>query len=98
MHAEPSVAKRGAFLYDGAIECDVRIVCSPVHFGTGDHEDPSDVRDDQDVVTFYVEYGSTSERGVFTAGGGGYPSLTAAVAAAEAALGSAASVKWHDEA
>jgi hypothetical protein len=91
----PTVVKRGTFLYAGSVECDLRIVHSPVRFGTGDYEDPSDVRDDVQVDTFYVEYGSTTHRGAFNAGGGGYPSIAEAVAAAEGSLGGAGTVQWE---
>jgi len=93
-----TVVKQGEFLYDGVVTCDLRIVLSPVRFGTGDDEDPIEFRDDVDVDTFYVEYGSTTERGVFKAGGGGHPSLAAAVAAAEAALGVTAQLTWKEDA
>ncbi len=91
-----SVVKRGTFLYAGAVECDVRIVFSPVRFGSGDDEDLTEVRDDIAAPTFYVEFGSTTERGIFNAGGGGYPLPAAAQAAAEAALGCSTSVRWCD--
>jgi hypothetical protein len=90
-----NVAKRGVFLYDGQIACDVRVVRSPVRYGTGDEGDPVEVCEDIEVETFYVEYGSTTERGVYAAGGSGYPSLAAAVAAVEAAPGIGNSVKWE---
>lgn len=98
MSSYGSVVKLGTFLYAGAVECDVRIVFSPVRFGSGDFEDPVEVREDIAAPTFYVEYGSTTERGIFNTGGGGYPSLAAAEAAAQTALGSGASVRWCDEA
>jgi len=68
-----------------------------VRFGSGDHADPIAIRDDREVDTFYVEYGSTTQRGVFNAGGRGYPSVAEATAAAEVALGVGA-VKWSHEA
>jgi hypothetical protein len=98
MDSAAIVVKRGTFLYGGSVECEVRILQSAVRFGTGDYEDPRDLREDVAVPTFYVEYGSTTQRSVFTSGGGGHASLAAAVVAVEASLGSAASVRWHDEA
>ena len=92
-----SVVKRGTFLYAGTVECDIRIVFSLVRFGSGDDEDPVEVREDIAVPEFYVEYGSTTERNIFNAGGGGYPTLAAAQAAAEGALGGSTSVRWCDE-
>ncbi|RUR69095.1 hypothetical protein EJP67_18730 [Variovorax guangxiensis] len=82
------IVKEGIFLYDGEIECDIRIVRSPVRFGTGDHEDEPHVRDDVEQVVFYVLYGSTTERGVFRSGSGAYESLHEAMTQlAAAAIG-----------
>jgi hypothetical protein len=94
MFTEAPVVLSGTFIYGGTVECDVRIVHSPVRFGSGDQDDHADIRDDVETPTFYVEYGSTTQRGVFTAGGGGHSSLAAAVTAAEVALGGASAVKW----
>ena len=74
-----TVVKEGTFLYDGEIECDIRIIRSPVRYGSGDHEDPPEVENDLEQSAFYIQYGSTTERGVFNAGGGGYPTLAEAV-------------------
>lgn len=93
----PSIVKQGTFLYAGAVQCDIRIVLSPVFFGSGDYEDEDEVREDRNEPTFYVEYGSTTERGIFNSRGGGFLSLDSAVAAAEASLGGNGSVTWQDE-
>ena len=66
--------RRGAFLYDKTLVCDVRVVRSEVCYGSGDHEDPPELAEDQSVPCFYVEYGSTTQRGGWLAacsGGGG---------------------------
>lgn len=95
---EPSAADRvvqaGTFLYDGQVECDIRIVHRPVRYGTGDHEDPPEVSDDAELDTFYVQFGSTTSRGIFTAGGGGFPTFAAAVAYAEAVPGVGTTIRW----
>jgi hypothetical protein len=72
----------------------VRIVRSPVRYGSGDHDDPPHLADDRAVKTFYLEYGSTTARGEFNAGGGPYDSLAEAIAAVEAAPGISDSVRW----
>ena len=87
--------RQGTFLYDGRIECDVRVVRSVVRYGTGDHQDEPKVGDDQLLDTYYVWYGSTTERGVFTSGGGAYASEAEAVAAIEAATGIGPTVRWN---
>jgi hypothetical protein len=94
LKAGETIAKTGCFTYAGQIICELRIIRSPLRYGSGDHEDPPDIADDQAIATFYVEYGSTTERGTFNAGGGVYDSLEEAIAAAEASPGIGDSVRW----
>ena len=91
-----SVVQAGTFLYDGQVVCDLRIVFSPVRRGTGDYEDPPEVSDDVHQDTFYIQYGSTTSRGVFNAGGGGFPTLSAAVAHVESMPGFGNTVRWTE--
>ena len=51
-----AVVRRGTFLYAGEVVCHVRIVRSSTRFGSGDYEDPPEVRDDREEQCFYVEY------------------------------------------
>jgi len=89
------VVATGTFMYAGEVECDLRIVFNSVRHGSGDHEDEPEIAGDELSNTFYVQYGSSTQRGVFTAGGGGYPSLAEARLAAEAAPGIGSTVRWH---
>lgn len=88
------IARIGWFTYAGQITCDLRIIRSPVRYGSGDHEDPPHLADDQPVETYYVEYGSTTARGAFNAGSCAFDSLAGAIAAAEAVPGIGDSVRW----
>lgn len=81
------------WIYAGEVTCDVRIVYSAVRYGSGDEDDPPELVYDVERDTFYVEYGSTVERGVFNTGGGGFGSVDAAMRHAETTL---QSVKWID--
>ena len=90
-----NVVLEGTFLYAGVHECDIRIVYSSTRFGSGDYEDPPEISDDTDQDIYYLQYGSTTERGVFNAGGGGFCSLAEAEAAAEAAPGIGPTIKWR---
>ena len=91
-----SLIQEGTFLYDGTVECDVRgrVVHSPVRYGSGDHEDSPDIQNDLTQDTYYVWYGSTTERGVYVAGGGHDASLREAVQAVEGAHGIGTTVRW----
>jgi hypothetical protein len=96
-HRRPNetIVKEGTYLYDGAIECDVRIVHSSVRFGSGDDEDEPEIANDLARDTYYIHYGSTTERGRFNAGGSEFPTLAEAVAHVESAPGIGRSVRWN---
>jgi hypothetical protein len=56
--------RSGVWLYGGTVPTGVRIVESPIAFGTGDYEDEPAERDDRNVKCFYVEWavaGTVSE-------------------------------------
>ena len=91
-----NIVKSGTFLYDGSVVCAVCIAYSPVRFGTGDCEDSPDVADDAEMDSYYVWFGSTTERGSDNAGGGGYSSLEEAIANVEQRPSFGSSVKWSD--
>ena len=93
LNPDERVVATGTFLYVGT-ECDLRIVLSPVRYGSGDHEDEPELANSSLTDTYYVQYGSATERGIFNAGGGGYLSLAEARAAAEAAPGIGTTVQW----
>jgi hypothetical protein len=80
------VVASATWLYGGTAICDVRIVFSPICFGSGDEDDPPEMMHDVQRDTFYVEYGSTVERGVFNNGGGGFKSLREAMRHVESML------------
>lgn len=85
---------QGTFLYDGTVTCDVRIVRTEVRYGSGDHEDPPAVRDDLPEPWFYIEWGSTTARGEYKAGGGGYSTLSDAMQTARKQV---SGLKWDNE-
>lgn len=88
------VVKKGIFLYDDLVECDIQIVFSNVRYGSGDYEDPEEIANDIEQSTFYIQLGSTTQRGVFNAGGGCFPSLEQAIRRAENLPGIGKSIKW----
>ena len=87
------VVRQGIFLYDGAVACDVRIVKHNRRYGSGEHEDPPEVRGDVEGEVFYVQFGSTSERGKYVAGSGAFSSVEEAVGHAERSL---SGVTWAE--
>lgn len=89
-----NVVAKGTFLYDGTVECDICIVFSPVRYGRGDHEDPPETQNDIEVDTYYLWFGSTTERNRFNAGGGGFSSLQEAMKNAEGRPVIGSTVQW----
>jgi hypothetical protein len=92
------IVATGTFLYAGAVECNVRIMFSPIRYGSGDDADEPEIADDVAADTYYVQYGSTTEPGGYNAGTSGYSSLAEARAAALADLGTGAALHWNDDA
>lgn len=92
-----SIVKTGTFRYGGSVPCDIRIVFSPVQYGTGDVEDPAEVANDLQQSTFYIQFGSTTQRGVFQSGCRGFQSLAEAVAKAESTPGVGPTLEWQVE-
>jgi hypothetical protein len=89
-----TIVKTGTYLYDGTVVCDVRIVYSPIRYGSGDdHIDYPENVADRECDTYYLEYGGTRERGVFFSGGGGFDTVEDAMKrAAETVQG----LEWLD--
>ncbi len=96
LRSDEKIVKRGTFLYDSSVLCDIRIVYSTCIPGSGDDQDPPELADDRDGDFFYVQYGSTTARGVFHANGGGGATLEAAMTAAESTSGIGPTVVWID--
>jgi hypothetical protein len=86
--------KSGTWLFDGTVPVGVRIVKRDTFYGSGDHEDLPEDRENQNVTTFAVWFESTAQPGTFNTGGGQYRSLEDAVAGAEKLVG--ATLKWHE--
>lgn len=92
-----SIVKIGTFRYGETVPCEIRIVFSPVKYGTGDIEDPAEVANDLEQGTFYIQFGSTTQRGVFQSGSRGFRSLAEATAEAESTPGIGPTLEWQVE-
>ena len=86
-----NIVKRGTFLYGGMRRCGVEIVETNFRPGSGDHEDPPEIRDDVEGVFFEVWYESAGNH-KFSAGGGWFESVAAAIKSAEASV---ADLRWE---
>ncbi len=85
------IVREGTFLYDGERLCKVRIVRVGFRPGSGDHEDPEELREDQHGTFYRIDY-APPRCDRFGAGGGYQTTLEAAVQAVE---GSVAGVEWQ---
>lgn len=85
------VLKRGTWLYDGVAPFEVRIVQGDMIYGSGDYEDPPEVREDQDVKCFYVVFDDVGDQ--TPAVYGVYPTLDEALAGAENAA--SRTISWR---
>ena len=93
LQPDQRVVAEGTFLYDGLVECDIRIVFGPICYSCGEFNEESHLNDDVVRETYYVDF-ATTERGVFNAGGGAYSSLEEAMAHTQARPGFGSSVRW----
>jgi hypothetical protein len=89
------VVKTGSFLYAPGVKCEIRIVHSPVRYGTGDQDDPPEIANDVEANSYYVQFGSPAQPGVFVAGSVAFPSLKEAMLGAAEQLGAQRALRWH---
>ena len=87
------VVKRGTWLYAGAVRREVRIIRQDSWWGSGDHADPPEIRDNRDVECFRVIYETGDGREPHFADGGQYLTMAGAISAARATLGD--SLRWE---
>jgi len=66
-HLQP--VKKGTWLYDGSISCEVRIVQHSVLYGSGDYEDEANVSEDQETECFYILYQTSVGQPSWVGGG-----------------------------
>ena len=71
------IVMRGSWLYADKVRCEVRIVRQSVRYGSGDYEDPPDIRDDRDGECFAVLFQNSTGSGF--GGGGQYDTLEEAI-------------------
>jgi len=87
------VVKRGTWLYDGTVLCEVRIVQHHLLYGSGDYEDPPEIADDREVTCYYVLFHTPVGEPPWVGGGAGL-SVEEAMSLAERKLGQG--LKWLD--
>lgn len=86
------VVKRGRWLYAGSRPLEVRIVRQERWHGTGDDEDPLELRDDRDVECFRVLFETADGCEPHFAGGDQHLTVEDAIHAVETLVG--ATLQW----
>ena len=89
------VVRQGTFLYAGQVVCDIRVRQSPIWYGTGDYEDPPELADDRECECSYLQYSSSTERGVYKNSIGPFITVDDALRHASEILGVAAHLEWE---
>jgi hypothetical protein len=56
------IIKEGKWFYDGTIPCAIQIVERHIAYGSGDYEDPPEIRDDREGIFYYILYEAAGER------------------------------------
>ena len=84
MYKDSEIIKEGVFLYDNSVACDIRLFKHKMRYGTGDDNDEPEWRNDVEGEFYYVEYGSTNERGrKYVSISQAFPTLELAIEEAE---------------
>jgi hypothetical protein len=94
MFPDGDVVKSGTFLYAGSVVCDVCIQRTDCRYGSGDYEDPPEIRDDLEGEWFYLWLSPAGSRGQYITGAGGCPTIIEAMRHAEQQL---EGLRWLDD-
>ena len=95
MRLMENTVKTGTFLYADEVRLGIRIVRHEYRPGTGDPFDEPQIREDLEGTFYEIQYGSTTARENFVAGGGYFDPLEKAVQNAEVATNR--TVLWSPE-
>lgn len=91
-----TVVKEGTWLYESTVPAGVRIVSCSIRYGSGDWEDPPDIREDLAAPGFDVQWASaTTPRDYGEFASAVFSSLQDAVAYVELAPWAASTLKWN---
>ena len=85
------ILKHGTWLYAKHVPCTVRILHGDIIYGSGDYEDPPDLREDRPCECFYIVYQYQGDN--CPSHGGVFLTLAEAVAKVEGVVGE--SLCWH---
>ncbi|HEX7862033.1 MAG TPA: hypothetical protein VF773_16995 [Verrucomicrobiae bacterium] len=81
------IVKQGSFIYDNAAKCRVKICQTDYRPGSGDHEDPPELREDVGGIFYQIWFQSAGGGQRFSAGGETCETLSDAIRIVEAKVG-----------
>ena len=90
-----AIVQEGTWLYDGQVSTGVRVVHCNIRYGTGDWQDPPEIRNDFSVAGFDVQWASPTSPSTYSAHASAvFLTLADAIAYAEGTAWVAGTLKW----
>ncbi len=62
----------GTWLYDDAVECQIQIVRRNIAYGSGDYQDPPEIREDREGEFYYLKFSSPGDPEVISSLSGAF--------------------------
>lgn len=87
------VVMKGSWIYGGSAICYLQIVESDVLYGSGEYEDPPEIRDDKEICCYYIEFLSSTQKDKVDSTSDGFLTLAEAINGAEELTNQ--NVKWR---
>lgn len=93
--SDVAVVQEGTWLYDGQVPTGVRIVSWPIRYGSGDWEDPPEIRDDYEIAGFDVQWASPTTPRLYSGFASvRFSTLQEAISHVERAAWASATLEW----
>lgn len=89
--SEEKLVTVGRWLYDNCIECEVHLVERSISYGSGDVDDPPEIREDRMGKFYYLKFLEPLEQNTFNSESGSFETIADAK---EYARGICRNLKW----
>jgi hypothetical protein len=76
------VVMKGSWTYGGTVKY-LQLIKSDVLYGSGDYEDPPEIRNDKEIECYYIEFLSSTQKDKVDSTSGGFLILAEAIIEAE---------------
>jgi hypothetical protein len=88
------VVMKGNWIYGESVTNNLQIVRSDVLYGSGDYEDPPEIRNDKEIECYYIEFLSSTHKDKVDSVRGGFLTLAEAIDNAEEITNQ--KIKWSN--